>query len=471
MDRETIAMSQTERTRMMVLEAVKRREITLSEAARRMGLSRRQAFRLKARYLAGGAGGIVHRSRGRPGNRDQPLLRQEAVALYREAYGDFGPTLAAEKMLERDGLAVHPETLRRWLLASGDWLGRQRRRVHRRRRKRRERFGELLQIDGSDHAWFEERGPTACLMVMVDDATARMKLFMAPEETTHAALVVVRKWVEPFGVPEAIYADRKTLYWSPTALDRPQLRDRREVHSEWGRVAVGNLGIELIPAYSPQAKGRVERRNGLLQDRLVKELRLRGIDTIEGANAMLDAFAEEMFERFGVEPADPRDAHRVFAPADREACELAFSIDKPRTVARDNTVVLGRRCWQIAAQPGAPRPGAKVVLWRAMDGQVRCRWQGRDLKIRRFDPKAERFRRRCGLEPADPPPPTSPAAGPALGDPSPRPPGIDRIRAKAGAENKKDGTARDDRPTPASASGAALGSRPRVALSSDRSKA
>jgi hypothetical protein len=431
-----------------------------------MGVTRRHAFRLKARYLAGGAGGIIHRSRGRrSGNRDQPRLRQEALALYREAYGDFGPTLAAEKMLERQGLKVHPETLRRWLLASGDWLGRQRQRTHRRRRARRERVGQMVQIDGSDHDWLEGRGPAACLMVMVDDATGRMKLFMASQETTHAALVVLRKWVESFGVPEAIYADRRTVYWSPTALEHPHLRDRREVHSEWGRVAVGNLGIELIPAYSPQAKGRVERHNGLLQDRLVKELRLRGIDTIQGANAMLDAFAEEIFERFGAEPADPRDAHRVFAPADHEARELAFSIDEPRTVARDNTVVLGRRCWQILAQPDAPRPGAKVMLWRAMDGAVRCRWQGRDLEIRPFNPKAERFARRCERErqaaQAD-----EQLDADALGDPSPKPPGIYRMGAETGGANAKSGTARKDRPAPVSASGAALGSRPRVALSS-----
>ena len=209
--------------------------------------------------------------------------------------------------------------------------------------------------------------------------------------------------------------------------------------------------------------------NGLLQDRLVKELRLLGIDTIERANAMLDAFAERLAERFAVEPVDPRDAHRVFAPRDPQERELAFGVDFQRTVTRDNVVMLAGRCWQIQAQEGAPRPGSKVTLWRAMDGAVRCRWQGRDLKIRPFDPRAEHFGRRLERERA------AAAAedeldAEILGDPSPRPPGIYRMGAKAGAEKATGRTIAQDRSAPASASGATLGSRPRVALSSARSK-
>jgi hypothetical protein len=426
-------MSSKERTRMVVLEQLKHREISVSDAVRRLGITRRHVFRLKALYRAGGPGAIVHRARDRrPGNRRlDPALRRRVIELYREQYPDFGPTLAAEKMLERNAIEIHPETLRRWLIASGDWGGRQRRRVHRRRRRRRERFGELVQIDGSDHAWFEERGPRSCVMVMIDDATGRMRLFMAPTETTAAALVVLRKWVERWGVPQAMYADCKTLYWSQTALDNPQLRGRRAVHSEFGRVLMG-LGIELIPAHSPQAKGRVERRNGVLQDRLVKELRLRGINDIDAANRFFDEYSDHLDRMFGIEPADPNDAHRVFAPADPKRRERAFSIDYERTVAHDNTVSFEGRPWQILEQEGAPRPRSKVTMWRAMDGSTSCQWQNRDLEIAPVDTKAikaERFRKRCETIWAA----HDESDADVAGDQSPGPPGILRLGAKAEA--------------------------------------
>jgi transposase len=462
---ETLVMSPKEHARTIVLESLKREQIRLRQAAHQMGLSQRQAIRLKARYQTGGAAAITHRSRGRPGNRRaDPQLRRRAIEIYREHYKDFGPTLAAEKMAQLQGLLVHPETLRRWLLASGDWQGRTRHRTHRRRRPRRERFGQMLQIDASDHDWLEGRGPRCVLMVLIDDATGRIRLHMAPAETTLAALTVLRKWVLSWGVPESIYADRKSVYWSKKALENPQLRGRREVHSEFGRVCMG-LGIELIAAHSPQAKGRVERANGTLQDRLVKELRLRAISDIDAANQMLDEFAEQFNARFAVEPADPVDAHRVFADRRGRALEVAFSVDYSRAVLRDHTFSLDGRSWQILAQGGAPRPGAKVTVLRAMDGTLRCRWQGRFLRIRPAVPTAGQLREKWMRSVADED--EGVQAGQRLGDPSPRPPGICRLRAKTQA--KKDGT-EASHPACVSASGPALGARPRVALSSVRSK-
>jgi transposase len=466
-NQETVVMNQKERKRMVVLERVKGQEISLRQAARQMDLSRRQAIRLKARYLAGGAAGIVHRGRGRPGNRRaDPDQRRRAIEIYEDQYRGFGPTLAAEKMAEREGLVVHPETLRRWLAATGDWGGRSRQRLHRRRRSRRQRFGQMLQIDASEHDWFEGRGPRAALMVLIDDATGRMKLHMAPAETTQAALTVLRKWVLRWAVPESIYADCKSVYWSKTALESPELRGRRQVHSEFGRVCMG-LGIELIAAHSPQAKGRVERCNGTLQDRLVKEFRLRGISDIDAANAMLDEFSDGLIARFAIEPADPIDAHRVFADRRGRALEMAFSVDYIRTVARDNTFSLAGRSWQILAQAGAPRPGAKVTIWRGMDEKLRCQWQGRFLKIAPASPKARRLNEKLKSAWPDGDQDQGLERGRPLGDQSPRPPGICRFRAKAQA--KKDGT--DYRhPACALASGSALGARPRVALPSARSK-
>lgn len=390
-------MSGKERRRMGVLDAVERGETTLKEAALRMGVSVRQAIRLKARYRAGGAEAIVHRSRGRPGNRRaDSAFRDRVIRVYREQYDDFGPTLAAEKMAERDGIEVHRETLRRWLTDSCDWLGKKRHPLkHRRRRLRRERLGELVQLDGSDHDWFEGRGPRACLMVMTDDATGRKLVHMAESETTGAALALLRKWVERWGTPQALYVDRNSAYWSPTALHEPEKRGLREAHGDFGRVAHG-LGVELIPAYSPQAKGRVERANGVLQDRLIKEMRLEGIATIAEANAMIDAFIDGLNARQEVPPRCDHNAHRVFAPRDAEDRERLFSIDVKRTVARDHTVSYQGRTWQIPDQPGGPPPKAAITLLRGMDGVVRGRWRGQPLAIEPLDPRLHGLRRRQG---------------------------------------------------------------------------
>lgn len=397
MPQETLTMSRKERQRMVILEQVSLGQTTLAQAAEHMQISRRQAIRLKARYLDHGASGLIHRSRGKPSSRRKPDdLRKRALALYVDQYGDFGPTLAAEKMEERDGLCVNHETLRRWLIAEGHWQVRGGGRTHRRRRQRRDRFGQLVQIDGSDHDWFEERGPRACLMVMIDDATGRMKLHLAPTETAHAALTVVRKWALAYGLPEALYADRKTVYFATHVLDEPARRNQREAHSGWGRV-VWDLGISLIPAYSPQAKGRVERANATLQDRLVKELRLRGIDTIEAANAMLDEFADALGRRFALEPAHPADAHRIFAPNDQRAVDLAFSIDETRTVMRDYTFSLDGELWQIVRQKPLPMPGSKVTVWKSLDGEIRCFTGKEELEIERSRPDAGKVKARLGL--------------------------------------------------------------------------
>lgn len=404
MKAESVTLNKRELGILEMLEQIKHQSLSVSEAARRLGMSRRQLIRRKARYEQHGAGGLVHRLRGRPGNRRAagPVHREQAIALYRERYGGFGPTLAAQKLEELDQIGpINPQTLRRWLIASGDWGPRPARRGgHRQRRARRPRLGQMLQLDGSDHAWFEDRAAPCCLMVLIDDATGRMMLHMAPSETTQAALQIVRKWALAYGLPESLYTDRNTVYWSQTALDNPHLRARREHHSEWGRVMVGNLGIGLIAAHSPQAKGRVERANATLQDRLVKELRLLGISSIQAANAMLDRFALDLNARFAKPALEPLDAHRVFAPADPQALELAFSVDHTRTVTHDNTVSLHARAYQLAPQPAAPAPGTKVTLWQGLDGTVRASWQGRVLAIAPFDLKADRFRHKVyGGEP------------------------------------------------------------------------
>jgi hypothetical protein len=377
-------MSAKERERMVIMRRYTNGELLLKEAAWEMGVSTRQAIRIKKRWIRQGPAGLIHLSRDVPSNRrSSPDLRPKALRIYRERYTDFGPTLACEKLAEREGIRICRETLRRWLIAEGLWRVGEKPRVHRMKRKRRARFGQLLQIDGSEHAWFEGRAPKATLMVLIDDATGRLALHMARSETTRAALTVLRKWVARHGVPAALYADRRTVYFTEAWVQHPERRGDPQTFTQFMRCAE-RLGIELIPAYSPQAKGRVERANGTLQDRLVKELRLRGISTIEAANAMLDHFAQQHNRRFAKEPRHPADAHRS-PPKGRRQWEACFSLESIRRVQRDHTVALKGESWQILPQPGAPRPGDRITWREPLSGTPPYwHWREHRLKMRRL---------------------------------------------------------------------------------------
>ena len=256
-------MSQKERKRLAVMSRVKEKGMTIREGSEVLGISYRQARRIYRRYLDGGDEGLIHRSRGRPSNRGKlPEMKEAVLSLYHERYWDFGPTLAAEKLLERDGYRVGHETLRRWLLDAGLWERHRKRPKHRQRRERKAHFGELVQIDGSHHDWFEDRGEKGCLMDMVDDATGITLSLISREETTKAAMEVLWAWIEKYGVPRALYTDRKTVYITgrePTSEE--QLAGEKPL-TQFGR-ACRKLGIEIVPAGSPQAKGRVEHKHGV----------------------------------------------------------------------------------------------------------------------------------------------------------------------------------------------------------------
>ncbi len=372
MTQETLKMSRKERERLIIMRQYQDGEIQLKEAAWKMRVSVRQAIRIKKRFESRGAGGLIHRARDMPSNNALPsALKARVLALYRDQYDDYGPTLASEKMAERDDLVINHETLRLWLIADGQWRVGQKARTHRKHRKRRERFGMMIQIDGCEHDWFEGRGPKAMLMVMVDDATGRIMLYMAAAETTVAALTVLKKWVKRYGTPVSLYADRRSLYFTQDYLYSPQRRDDPQTWTQFMH-CTQRLGIEMIPAWSAQAKGRVERINGILQDRLVKEMRLEGVCSIEEANAMLDRFAQDYNRRFAREPLHQADAHRL-APAGRAQWERCFCLEETRTVQRDNTVSYKAGKWQILPQDGSLRPGRKVTL-RAPIGNVRPYW-------------------------------------------------------------------------------------------------
>lgn len=359
-----VNMSRRERERMSILERVDRGELTLAAAAKPMKVSYRQAKRLFKRWREGGAAALIHAARGRPGNRClDPDLRERALELARERYADYGPTLAAERLSEAHGIAVDHETLRRWMIEAGLWAGRRERRKHRRRRKRRERLGELVQIDASLHDWFEGRGAPCCLMVMIDDATGRRWAWFSQEETTEAAMLLLKEWIKRWGVPLALYADGKSVYFA------------QEGPTDFG-AACAKLSIEMIRARSPQAKGRVERANGVFQDRLAKALREAGISAIDQANAFLPGFLEDLNAKLEKEPAQAEDFHR---PADLYDLDAILCFEAQRAVSNDAVVRYKSRFFQLGQ---ALRPGSKVTVRRRLDGRIQILSGAREIPWR-----------------------------------------------------------------------------------------
>jgi transposase len=282
---EALLMSQKERKRLVVLEQVARGQMSLVQAAQVMRVCYRQARRIWRRYQEGGDGGLVHRGRGRAGNRRKAAKTKERVLeRYAQRYPDFGPTLAAEK-LSAEGLKVDHETLRRWLMAQGQWTVRRRRQKHRQWRERKACFGEMVQLDGSHHDWFEGRGPRAVLMVMIDDATSKTYAQLFAQETTRASFDLMEQWSRRYGLPQRLYVDRDSIYRCERVATVKEQLAGEEPQTQFGR-AMKQLGVGVILANSPQAKGRVERRNAVFQDRLVKELR-RGINEVSQGHRYL----------------------------------------------------------------------------------------------------------------------------------------------------------------------------------------
>jgi molybdenum-dependent DNA-binding transcriptional regulator ModE len=365
---ETLLMSNEERKRMVLLTEVKKGGLSLAEAGRTMGVSYRQAKRIWRRFQKLGDSGLVHHSRGKPGpRRKKPKFRRQVLARYQQRYPDFGPTLAAEK-LQEEGLKVDHETLRRWLIEKGLWtLGRRKRRQHRAWRERRECFGQMVQLDGSHHDWFEGRRGKAVLMVMVDDATNRTVARFFEEETTEASYEVFEAWVRQYGLPQSLYVDRDSIYRCERVASVAEQIAGQEPQTQFGR-AMAQLGVELILANSPQAKGRVERRNGLLQDRLVKELRLAGINDLAGADEFLEKkFLPALNMKFTVQARSAADGHRQGSGNLKEI----LSWEEQRVVTQDWTVCWQGRWFQIQAEhEKLSLVGRKVTVRRLRGGAV-----------------------------------------------------------------------------------------------------
>ncbi len=367
-------MSTKERARLLACQRVASGALGVTEASAMLSISTRQMRRSLRRYEEHGEAGLLHASRGSASNRaTDPVLKDAVLARVRERYEDFGPTLAAEK-LTIEGLGVNHETLRRWMDETGLREARPRRARHRSSREPKKHFGELVQMDGSHHGWFEGRGPRCCLMQMVDDATGVRMMLLSEEETTLAALQLLSMWVSRHGVPAALYTDKKSVYWSvrePTIEE--ELAGVRPLTS-FGRVC-DSLGIRIIAAHSPQAKGRVERANGVAQDRLVKELRLAGASTIEEGNEVIaTGFLDTRFAR---EPAAAADFHRPLAPD--EDLRVVFRVREQRVLTRDYTLRYEGRILQVLRQPGLPLPGRRLTVARCLDGTLRVEHKDREL--------------------------------------------------------------------------------------------
>ena len=363
---------------------VKAHSLRLCEAAELLQLSYRQSKRIWARYRAGGAKGLQHGNCGRRSNRAYTAVFRAAVLKQVKArYEDFGSTLACEHLASDDGLAVHAETLRRWLKEAGLWQRQRRRKPYGRRREAKAHFGELVQLDGSFHEWLEERGPRGCLMHMVDDATTKALGWFSAEESIWAAAAVLRRWIERYGAPQALYTDWKNVYVRPPNAQE-RIRGEAAV-TQFGRMCA-KLGIEIIAASSPQAKGRVERAHGTHQDRLVKKLRLAGIANYAQANAYLDEhYLAEHNRRYAHAAAARADYHRR-QPTARELDEV-FWLEEERVVSEDWVVRYRNRLLQLE-RPSRPRvPSKSRVLVRENEaGELAMHFRDRRLVFRELKP-------------------------------------------------------------------------------------
>ena len=368
---ETILMSLKERKRLEAFGRVKAGDLTLVAASGLLRLSYRQAKRAWARYQSLGDAGLVHRLRGRASNRQsQDHVKQRVLELYRQQYADYGPTLAAECLAKEDSLVVSVTTLRRWLSQAGLWERRRKRQPHRSRRPRRERLGELVQMDGSHHDWFEGRRGWAVLMVMIDDATGTVTAMFYENESWASSADLFQRYARRHGLPLGLYVDQHGIYRPDHEPTDRELLDNCPSETQFGR-AMRQLEVELILARSPQAKGRVERMNATLQDRLVKALRRAKIADLAAANRFLEeVFLPELNARFGVTAAQPDDMHRPLS----NAADLAriVSIQESRVVAKDWTVRWQNRVLQLPREAAQfIQSGRRVTVCEPLEGPLR----------------------------------------------------------------------------------------------------
>jgi hypothetical protein len=324
---------------------------------------------------------LIHGNQGKPSNRKSDEgVREAALAAYRERYEDFGPTFAAEKLQEVEGIRISPVTLRRWLMEEGLWQRKRRSRAYRSRRDRRSCFGELVQFDGSHHDWFEGWRGKCCLMNMVDDATGTTLSLLFEQETTVAAMKTLSCWIKRYGIPQAVYCDHKNAFVLNREADTEEQLAGEPARSPF-ELACDKLGIQVITANSPQAKGRVERNHAVYQDRFVKELRLGGICAIEQANRFLrTTYLPKINRKFSRPPADQADAHAPLLDTDLREI---FCFEHKRVLSNDLVIRFENKLYQITRDSSVrPRPGEKVLVRIRLDGSMNFYWHEKKLLVK-----------------------------------------------------------------------------------------
>lgn len=385
--KDIIMLSLVELKRLKVIQEALSKKITQVAAAAILGLSERQVGRLVRTVKTEGERGIIHKSRGKRSNRKKDdKVRELVLRLYREQYPDFGPTLAAEKLKELNGVSISEETLRKWLIAAGIWKSRRKKKAHRQWRERKECLGEMVQMDGSHHDWLEERGPKLVFMGYIDDATGKVFARFYDYEGTMPAMDSFKQYIEENGLPQSIYTDKHTTYKSPGKLTvEEELQGKEEPLSQFER-ALEELGVEMIHAHSPQAKGRIERLHQTFQDRVIKEMRLRGIKTKEEANEFLKEYLPAYNSRFSVTPANHTDVH--VKPSKELDLNRYLCIKTERIVRNDNTISYEGKMYQIEEAVITK----KVTVEEKIDGSMYIRTsRGKTLKHRQIEerPKKE----------------------------------------------------------------------------------
>jgi len=371
-----LTMSNQEITRLEAMQRIKDKRLTQKEAARMLNLSVRQIKRLYRAYKGKGAKGLISARRGELSNhRLDGQVQQQALDLLKEKYEGFGPTLAHEKLTEVHGVEMSRESVRKLMIVEGMWKPKRAKQptVHQ-MRERRACLGDLVQIDGSDHAWFEDRGPKCTLLVYIDDATGQLlELWFVPDETFFAYCEASRHYFERYGKPVAFYSDKHGIF----RVNQPRPLGLSSGLTQFGR-AMQELDIQIICANSPQAKGRIERANQTLQDRLVKELRLRVISDMQAGNAYLPEFQEDFNRRFAVAPRSTHDAHRPLLKT--ENLDVILTHQETRTLSKNLTVQSNKVVYQIQSdRPDYTLRNAQVTVCENAKGDVTILYNNKPL--------------------------------------------------------------------------------------------
>lgn len=372
--RKGLIMAVKERERLKVVSLIKEGAILYQEGAEKLGISERQLYRSMERYAEEGDYGLIHRLRGATSNRRYRLkLQKEVKRLYGTLYPDYGPTYFTEMLEEHHEITLSVETVRQWLLKAGLWKRSRKGRPHRTRRDRRAAIGELIQFDGSHHKWFEDRGPGCCLLVAVDDASGNVFARFAQDESTGSVLTFWKEYIQTVGIPKEVYTDYHSVYHHPTEGET----------TDYGAV-MAEMHVRCIYARSPQAKGRVERMNRTLQDRLLKELRRREIGTIESANRFLrKEYFAKFNARFGrVRSEDGRPLENHYRPScyREEELEKLFSYRTVRRMYNDSTITLNAQWIQLLnTKAPIPVPRTNIYVRQYLDGSLHMFWDGGEL--------------------------------------------------------------------------------------------